>query len=302
MRALCVLVPSLLVPLIAVALREDRPSCARTATGPLAVRRVSGETRAVPGVGVAAALSPDPAPAPAPAPTAPSGGRDAPTAARRAEDVLDDLDAGGEVRPGDEALLAAALQDGAAEPPLRAGALRALLRLRGRALLPALPDLFARPDAGPLRPLLAGCVARAAGPEDAPLLRALLQAGLAARSAEPLLLAAQSVVSAARRAPEDQPTRLTRGDERQVAAHLRSLIAPDQPGARRRAALESLAELGGEEGRAALLEVARGVSDPEDRLDAALLLRALDPDAAAPLLTALQRELSDPLLQERAGR
>ena len=301
MRALCVLVPALLVPLIAVALREDRPSCARTATGPLAVRRVSGETRAVPGVGVAAALSP--APTPDPTPTAPSGGgRDAPTAARRAEDVLDDLDAGGEVRPGDEALLAAALQDGAAEPPLRAGALRALLRLRGRALLPALPDLFARPDAGPLRPLLAGCVARAAGPEDAPLLRALLQAGLAARSAEPLLLAAQSVVSAARRAPEDQPTRLTRGDERQVAAHLRSLIAPDQPGARRRAALESLAELGGEEGRAALLEVARGVSDPEDRLDAALLLRALDPDAAAPLLTALQRELSDPLLQERAGR
>lgn len=290
-RLLAIVLPIGLFVGLVLAPAGDDPSPASTARPTLAPSAAPLPESRAPVLTVQPGDSgPRPAPSSRPPPSIP---------ARTAADALDALDAGEALAAGDEALLAAALDDPAAEAPLRAGALRALLRRRGRALLPALPALFARPDAAPLRPILAACLAHAAGPEDAPLLRALLDAGQASGEPAALLLAVQATLGAARRDAADAPTRLEATDSRRLLGHLEGFLGPDQAGETRAAALESLARLGGGEARATLLRVAVSAPDPEDRLEAALLLRELDPAAAAAPLEALAVSLEDPLLRDR---
>ena len=194
-----------------------------------------------------------------------------------AASILDRLDEGHELSGAEAAALRRTLEDPGAEVPLRAGALRALLAAEGRALFPALLDLFGREDAAPLRPLLARAVARGSGPEDGPLLLALVEASERANDPAALLLALESAVSAAGRDPEDDPTRLDPAFEARVVRGLTSLVqhGDASPAPRvRRNALGALAELGTPDARRALADLASSAPDPADREDASLLLES----------------------------
>lgn len=204
-----------------------------------------------------------------------------------AEAVLEALDEGGVLDPQGEAALRAVLDDGAADVPLRAGALFALLDARGRTLFPHLCELLGRPDASPLWAPAAQAFARGCGPDDAHHLSALLDASERLGETRARSLAAEAAVVAATRDAEDEPTRLGAVGPR-LLGELRALVTGDDPVARRDA-LDDLARLAPLDPEATRLLEARALEAPdaEERLDAALLLRGLDARRAERALEAL---------------
>ncbi len=227
---------------------------------------------------------------PAPAP---------PTPARRsAEAVLEALDEGAVLDAVGETALRAVLDDAAADLPLRAGALYALLDARGRAEFPRLCELLGRPDASPLWPVAAQAFARGCGPDDAHHLAALLDASERLGETKARSLATEAAVLAATRDAEDEPTRLG-GLGPRVLGTLRALVTGDDPVARRDA-LDDLARLGTIDPGATRLLEERAMDAPyvEERLDAALLLRGLDARRAERALEALST-CDDPHVRAR---
>ncbi len=227
---------------------------------------------------------------PAPAPATPRS--------VSAESVLEALDEGGALDAAGEIALRAVLDDAAADVPLRAGALYALLDARGRAEFPHLCELLGRPDAAPLWPVAAQAFARGCGPDDAHHLAALLDASERLGETRARSLAAGAAVLAATRDAEDEPTRLGAVGPR-VLATLQTLVTGDDAVARRDA-LDDLARLGRLDPEATRLLEARALEAPdaEERLDAALLLRGLDARRAERALEALA-ECDDPRVKAR---
>lgn len=241
-----------------------------------------------------APASTPPAPLPAPAPV-----RAAAATAPDVEAVLEALDEGRPLDAAGLALVRATVEDAAAEAPLRAGCLRALLDADGLRALPGLCDLYGRDDAAPLRPLVAQAVAAGAGPQDAPLVGRLLE-GAARADERGRLLALEAAVRASTRG--EAPARL--GDElddRVRSGLLELARGPASPEAARAGAIAALGELAGRDLRArdALADLAAGARDAEDRLDAAVALHRVDANRGERALDAVGATLDDPLLRAR---
>ncbi len=275
MRPLILIPVASLAAVLALA-RPDPvvPRGTRTVAAPVRVE----EAARVPGPSAPTYVPPLPQ-RPAPAPPTPR--------TLSAEAVLEALDEGGVLDPAGEVALRAVLDDAAADVPLRAGALYALLDARGRALFPHLCELLGRPDGAPLWPVAAQAFARGCGPDDAHHLVALLDAAGRLGEVHARGLAAEAAVLAATRDAEDEPTRLGAVGPR-LLGELRALATGDDPVARRDA-LDDLARLGTVDPEATRLLEARALEAPdaEERLDAALLLRSLDARRAERALEAL---------------